>query len=129
MKFLYSWIKEYAPRTKLSPQEAAKLLTFKSFEVESVEKIGSKDAILHIDILPNRSHDALSHIGIARELALVSGSDVSKVKIPKYPFKESKQKAKDVLEVEVSMPSCPRYVARVIKGIKVGPSPVWLKEK
>ncbi|MEK7120344.1 MAG: hypothetical protein AAB824_02265, partial [Patescibacteria group bacterium] len=123
MKFLYSWIKEYAPNTKLSPQEAAKLLTFKSFEVESVEKIGNKDAILHIDILPNRSHDALSHLGIARELALVSGLDVSKVKITKYPLKESKQKTKDVMEVEVSTSSCHRYVARVVKGIKVVPSP------
>jgi phenylalanyl-tRNA synthetase beta subunit len=129
MKFLYSWIKEYAPSTKLLPEEAAKLLTFKSFEVESVEKIGNKDAILHIDILPNRSHDALSHLGIARELALVNGFGVLRAKIPKYPLKESKQKTKDVLEVEVLTRACPRYVARVMKGVKVGPSPKWLKEK
>ncbi|KKR10306.1 MAG: Phenylalanine-tRNA ligase beta subunit [Parcubacteria group bacterium GW2011_GWA2_39_18] len=129
MKFLYSWIKEYAPSAKLSPEEAARLLTFKSFEVESVEKIGKADAILHIDILPNRSHDALSHLGIARELVLASGTDVSKAKIPKYPLKESKQKTKDALEVEVSTKVCARYVVRIVKGVKIESSPKWLKEK
>lgn len=128
MKFLYSWIKEYAPTT-LSAAQAAELLTRKSFEVESVEKIKGQDALLYIDILPNRSHDALSHLGVARELAAVSGQGVSKIKSPQYPFKESRKKTSEVLEVEVRTEACRRYCARVIRGVKVGPSPRWLQER
>ncbi|MBL00660.1 MAG: phenylalanine--tRNA ligase subunit beta, partial [Opitutales bacterium] len=85
------------------------------------------DTILNLEITPNRV-DVLSHIGVARELAAKFGLAV------KYPeIKASKENASvgDALisSVEVSAPEvCPHYTAICIKGVKVGPSPKWLKD-
>ena len=91
-----------------------------SFEVESVEKIG-KDSVLDVAVLPNRAHDCLSHIGIAKELyALLPNS---KFQIPNSKLKEDKKiKASDYLNVEIKdLEKCPLYSARVILDVKVGP--------
>ena len=127
MKVSYKWLSEYMSGKLPSPQKLAEILTMHSFEVESVEKIGG-DFVLDVKVLPNRAHDCLSHIGIVKE----SGAILKlKVQSPKSKVKESKkQKIEDLLKVEVKEPRlCSRYAARVISGVKVGPSPRWLKER
>ena len=54
------------------PKDLAELLTMHSFEVEDVSK-KNDDYILDIDILPNRASDCLSHLGVARECAALTG--------------------------------------------------------
>ncbi len=82
------------------------------------------DGIIDIKITPNRP-DALSLIGLARDLAAKTGG---KLKMPEVKFSESKEKAETAARVVVEARNdCPRYAARVIRNVKIGPSPKWLK--
>ncbi|MBZ9578621.1 phenylalanine--tRNA ligase subunit beta [Patescibacteria group bacterium] len=127
MVFSYNWIQSFFKKKLLKPKEFAELLTTHSFEVSEVKRVG-KDFVLDVDVLPNRGPDCFSHIGIARECAALTKS---KIKYPKSKIIEDKGlKAKDFIKVEVKdQKACPRYTARVISGVKVAPSPKWLKEK
>lgn len=83
------------------------------------------DIIYEVDVTPNRA-DCLSHLGIARELAALNGGEVF---LPPAEFFEVEEKASDVASVTIDDPElCPRYIARVIKGVKIGPSPEWLQD-
>ena len=85
------------------------------------------DTVLNLEITPNRV-DVLSHIGVARELAAKFGLAV---KYPEVKVSKKNASAGDALisSVEVSAPEvCPHYTAICIKGVKVGPSPKWLKD-
>ncbi|MEP7234938.1 MAG: phenylalanine--tRNA ligase subunit beta [Ignavibacteriota bacterium] len=93
------------------------------------EAIGKTDIIFEIGLTPNRA-DCLSHIGIAREVAVLTGGQVKKTEADKKFLTSSKSKISEAAKVTNNDPAlCPRYVARVVRGVKVGPSPVWLKEK
>jgi len=110
-----------------TPEKLAEILTLHSFEVEEVKRVG-KDWILDIDVLPNRAPDCFSHLGIARECAVLTNS---KFQIPDSEIKENKNlKAKDFIGVEVeNKEDCPRYTAKVILGVKVKSSPKWIQER
>ena len=127
MKISYNWLQEYISGKLPKPEKVAELLTMHSFEVESVEKIG-KDSVLDIAVLPNRAHDCLSHIGIAKELAAILKS-----RIKKYELRikeDGRTKTSDFISIEIrDQERCPLYSARVVLNIKVGPSPKWLKER
>ncbi len=89
------------------------------------EYLGMDDTIYDISLTPNRG-DCLSHAGIAREL---SAAFSRKAKPRRAKLHEEGAPAGESAKVEVSAPDlCPRYSARVIRGIKVGPSPKWLKD-
>ena len=84
------------------------------------------DVILEIAITPNRP-DALSHIGIARNLSAIFNRDL---KIPKLDFKESQQEIMQIASVEIQdKVNCPRYSATVVAGVAIKESPEWLKSK
>jgi len=85
------------------------------------------DTVFDLEITPNRV-DVLSHIGVARELAAKFGLDV---KYPEVKASTENDSGGEPLisSVEVSAPEvCPHYTAICIKGVKVGPSPKWLKD-
>ncbi len=85
-----------------------------------------EDVLYELDLTPNRG-DCLSHLGVARDLAALS---LQKIKQSKIQFKESSQQASDAVSVFIKdKDACPRYAARVIKGVTVAPSPNWLKQK
>ncbi|KAA3617473.1 MAG: phenylalanine--tRNA ligase subunit beta [Calditrichaeota bacterium] len=86
-----------------------------------------KDYIFDLFITSNRP-DCLSHVGIAREVAAFTGK---KVNLPKIDIDESDSfQAKDLIKVNIDYTEgCPRYATRVIKNVKIGPSPEWLKTK
>ncbi|MBI3627142.1 MAG: phenylalanine--tRNA ligase subunit beta [Candidatus Sungbacteria bacterium] len=124
MKFSYSWLKELFPKTP-SPEKTAEVLTFHSFQVESLEK-KDKDWVLDIDVLANRAPDGSNHIGVARELAVLAGA---RLKLPPIKFKESGS-AKDLISIEVTAKKLvPRYALRLIENVKVADSPQWLKDR
>ncbi|MBW2598631.1 MAG: phenylalanine--tRNA ligase subunit beta [Deltaproteobacteria bacterium] len=83
-----------------------------------------EDVALEISITPNRS-DCLSMIGIAREIAAMTGG---KVRYPDIEFEE-KGKLTDALTSVKILDSnlCPRYTARLIKNIEIRPSPAWMR--
>ena len=92
---------------------------------QSFAKVYSSDMILEINVTPNRA-DCLSHIGMARELSTLLNRPV---KTPKAEFNETGKDITDWIEVGVKdTEACPRYCGRVISGVKIRPSPSWLKE-
>ncbi|MGC9364473.1 MAG: phenylalanine--tRNA ligase subunit beta [Fidelibacterota bacterium] len=78
---------------------------------------------IDIDLTPNRP-DCASHIGVARDITLLT-DDV--LRIPEVSFQEVSAETSDYIAVEIENPfGCPRYAARVVRGVKIGPSPKWL---
>jgi len=84
------------------------------------------DYILKLDLTPNRP-DLLSAIGVARDCACLAGV---KVKRPQFELQENSEKAADYIKVSIDdAEACPRYAARIIRGVKIRPSPWWIKRK
>ncbi len=82
------------------------------------------DVIFELSVTPNRA-DCLSHLGLAREIGSLSERPV---RVPEPQFSATGAPTQDLVAVEVlNAQLCPRYAGRVIRGVKVGPSPDWLK--
>jgi phenylalanyl-tRNA synthetase beta chain len=121
MKISYTWLKEMV-ETDLGPREIAERLTMAGLAVDTIEEEAG-DAFLEFDITSNRP-DALSHLGIAREAAALTHA---KLHVPRGDLHEGETPAAEFTSVEILDPDlCPRYSARVVRGVKVGPSPDWL---
>lgn len=126
MRVSSSWLAEYLGTDVPKPADVARLLTFHAFEVEGFEK-SNDDTLFDIGVLPNRAHDCLSHRGIARELAAVLNAPMKDDPLGK-PVDLSL--VSRVLSVVVDDPvRVPRYAAAVVRGVSVGPSPRWLRER
>jgi phenylalanyl-tRNA synthetase beta chain len=124
MKISYNWLGELV-RLTLNPKELAERMTMIGFAVDSVERVGD-DHILDFDLTSNRP-DALSHLGLAREAALVCGTALSR---PEVLLSEGGEPSDKLASVEIhDQALCARYAARVIRGVKVGPSPGWLVDR
>ena len=88
--------------------------------------IGCNDTCVEFEITPNRP-DCLSVLGLAREAAVTFGKEL-KMHTPEV--KGCGGDIHDYLSVEVRNPQlCPRYTARVVKNVKIGPSPRWMRER
>ena len=88
------------------------------------EVLGGGDTVYDLEITPNRP-DLLSIIGIAREVSALTGNPV---KLPVVNFTEEGEPVETLAKVRVEASDlCPRYTARVVRGVKIGPSPAWLK--
>jgi len=122
MKFPLSWLKEVIA-VEQDPKALASILTAIGLEVEGIYSTEEQDHIFEVGLTPNLSH-AASIIGIARELAAVTGKVVT---LPKISVKEEGG-ASLLLSVE-NPEKCPRYKARVLFDITVEESPAWLKKR
>lgn len=88
---------------------------------------GNNDTILEFELTPNRA-DCQSVLGLAREIAPVLKTKLREQKPTK--FKITPHRTSSIIKVEVEDPNvCPRYVARVIDGLKVQESPDWIKQR
>ncbi|MDI6765371.1 MAG: phenylalanine--tRNA ligase subunit beta [Bacteroidota bacterium] len=88
--------------------------------------LGLNDTVLEIGITPNRP-DAMSHLGIAREIGAILNRDF---RIPVTNLKESKRSIGDFVSVLIKdFQNCPRYTGRLIFNIKIEPSPKWLQNR
>lgn len=124
MKVSYNWLKELVD-INLAPRELATRLTMVGHAVDAVEEHGD-DFVLEIDLTSNRP-DCLSHLGIAREVATILNQPL---RLPEIRLSESATTATEVTSVIIEdFTRCPRYTARVIRGVKVGPSPDWLVQR
>ena len=83
------------------------------------------DAVLELSITANRA-DCMSMIGVAYETAAIFGKEV---KLPAANVPVSEEKASDYISVRSESDDCPIYTAKVIKNVKIGPSPLWLQNK
>jgi phenylalanyl-tRNA synthetase beta chain len=126
MVFSYDWLQSFFKRKLPKPEKLAELLTMHSFEVKEILKI-KNDWGLDIDVLPNRP-DCFSHLGIAKEISAIMNYELGTMNFE--VTEDKKLKAKDFIEVKVeNEDACPRYSARVILDLKIGPSPKWMIER
>src|SRR6266853_2067988 len=106
MLISYNWQRELTG-TKLDPQELRERLTHVGLAVDAVEERDG-DFVLDVEVPSNRG-DCLSHIGIARELAVI---EKSRVQSPNIKIENSRGKTADFASVEINEPDlCPRYAA------------------
>ncbi len=90
------------------------------------EYMGFNDIVFDLKVTPNRS-DCLSHFGLAREISSLLARPLKKVK---HQFQFSKESSKKYMNLSVSAAElCPRYSGRVVLNVKVGPSPIWMKNR
>lgn len=88
--------------------------------------LGLDDVLLDFEVTPNRP-DCLSVIGIAREVSALTGNPV---RYPAVSVPEGGERVEEVAGVQIEdAEGCPRYAARVVMGVRVGPSPRWLRRR
>jgi len=120
MKVPMSWLKEYVDPPAV-PADLAKLLVMAGVGVESVE-----GDVLDLEITANRA-DLLSMLGVARETGVYLRKPV---RVPEIAFSEGADDVANAYKVEVAAKElCPRYTARAVTGVKVGPSPAWMVQR
>jgi phenylalanyl-tRNA synthetase beta chain len=118
MKVSLNWLKDYV-EIDLPAATLADKLIHTGFNLEEIRNLPG-DTMLDLEVTSNRP-DCLGHIGIAREVAAVLGKELA---FPKFEASETGGPVARQAAVEVAVPDlCPRYTARVIKNVKVGPSP------
>ena len=122
MRYSFEWLKTYVS-IRLTPAALAERLTMAGMEIASIRTEGS-DSILEVEITPNRP-DLLSHIGLAREIAALTGG---KLKLSHSALRTPRS-ARSPLRISVQdRRGCPRYTGRFFDAVQVGVSPRWLRE-
>ena len=94
----------------------------RAFEVEGIKKVG-KDYFIDIDVLANRGHNALSHVGMAREICALENKKL-KYKFSKLPKIKSGKLKVDIKDKKL----CSRYIGAIMENIKIKESPQWIKD-
>lgn len=120
----WNWLKDYVA-LDMPHAVATERLMMAGLNHESTDSLGD-DLVIDLEITSNRP-DCLGHIGIAREIGVLFNKPL------KTPTAEPKAAGGDVnnfAKVKVESPElCPRYTARLVSGVKVGPSPKWLADR
>jgi phenylalanyl-tRNA synthetase beta chain len=125
MKVSYNWLKEFVD-VPVSPDELASRLALAGTNIASVEN-GPHGAVIDAEVTSNRP-DCLGMLGVAREVAAIYRLPL-KSPAPKPPESPA-AKASDALSVKIDAPElCGRFTARIIRGVKIQPSPAWLKDR
>ncbi len=120
----WNWLKDYV-ELSMTVDELTDRLTLTGLNLEGVEQVDD-DVAIDLEVTSNRP-DCLGHIGVAREVAVLWDK---RLKAPNNVAKSSGPSAKELTSVAVECPElCPRYTARVIRGVKIGPSPEWLANR
>jgi phenylalanyl-tRNA synthetase beta chain len=124
MYISFEWLKELT-ETRLSPEELRERLTMVGLAIDAVEQHGG-DAVLDVEVPSNRP-DCLSHVGIAREVAVIENG---RMHLPAGKQIKTEGRAESLTSVEIKdLDLCPRYAARLVRGVKIGPSPHWLAKR
>ena len=124
MNISLNWLTDYVD-VSLPVKELGELLTRIGLNLEGVTETDT-DIVLDLEVTSNRS-DCLGHLGVARELAAATGVAFRPPTIGDLP---TSGRAAELTSIEVQVPDlCPRYTARVLRNVKVGPSPNWLVER
>jgi len=88
--------------------------------------MGLDDILFELKVTPNRA-DCLSHFGLAREIGALRGREAT---FPHQPITAAGGSTREQVRVELKdREMCPRYAGRGVRGVKVGPSPEWLKKR
>jgi phenylalanyl-tRNA synthetase beta chain len=120
----WNWLKDYVP-LPMSVEELTERLTLTGLNLEEFHTVG-EDVAIDVEVTSNRP-DCLGHVGIAREVSVLWDSEL---KIPPAKPQAKGPAVSKLTSVAIECPDlCPRYTARVIRGVKIGPSPLWLADR
>ena len=124
MKVLFNWLKEFV-ELKATPADLRARLSTSGTAVDAIEE-SAAGPMLDAELTANRP-DCLGHYGIAREAATLYRLALKPVQ-PK--FTESAAPVAQATSVTIEAPElCARFTARVVRGVKVQPSPDWLRQR
>jgi len=124
LKISYNWLKEFVDIME-TPQQLGTRFTNLGLAVDALES-AEGDWLFELDVATNRP-DCLSHFGVAREVAAAYGTAL---KPPKFELLEGGKRAHEAFSISIADPDlCARYCGRYIDGVKIGPSPEWLKTR
>ncbi len=124
MLFSTRWLAEYVDLPEGIP-ELARRLTAAGHAVAGIEEKGD-DVLLDVEVTTNRP-DCMNHLGLAREIAVLHGRPL---RFPEIAPPEAAGRVEDAADVEVEEEIfCPRFVARVVRGVTIKESPAWLRER
>jgi phenylalanyl-tRNA synthetase beta chain len=124
MKIVYNWLKEFVDVTAPAAELRSRL-SLAGIAVDSVEE-SVAGPVLDAEITTNRP-DCLGHYGMAREVAAIYRLPVKRL-APQ--LKEAAIKASEATKVEIETPElCGRFTARIMRGVKIQPSPDWLRQR
>jgi phenylalanyl-tRNA synthetase beta chain len=119
-----SWLADYV-QVHATAHELAERLALSGLNHESTSTVGN-DTAIDVEVTSNRA-DCLGHIGVAREVAVLYGKPLA---VPDPRPLEAGGSAEASVAVSIESPTmCPFYSARVIRGVRIGPSPAWLVER
>ncbi|MED0771613.1 phenylalanine--tRNA ligase subunit beta [Bacillus siamensis] len=111
--------KEYAEGIFVFPNDA-------ETGADAMAALQLDDAILELGLTPNRA-DAMNMLGVAYEVAAILGTEV---KLPETSYEKAAEKAADAVSVKIEDTQAnPHYAAKIIKNVKIGPSPLWMQTK
>ncbi|PAD63892.1 phenylalanine--tRNA ligase subunit beta [Bacillus siamensis] len=111
--------KEYAEGIFVFPNDA-------ETGADAMAALQLDDAILELGLTPNRA-DAMNMLGVAYEVAAILGTEV---KLPETSYEKAAEKAADAVSVKIEDTQVnPHYAAKIIKNVKIGPSPLWMQTK
>jgi len=120
----WNWLKEYVDLS-MPLDELTERLTLTGLNLEGVEEVRG-DTAIDLEVTSNRP-DCLGHIGVAREISVLWQQPLKK---PSPAPTAAGPSVRDSTSITVACPElCPRYTARVIRGVKIGPSPEWLANR
>jgi phenylalanyl-tRNA synthetase beta chain len=117
----WNWLKQYVPLS-MPVEELEERLMMAGLNHESTGRVGD-DLAIDLEVTSNRP-DCLGHVGIAREIAVLWDLPLT---VPAARPVEGRTSVDDLVRVRIDCPAlCSRYTARVLRGVRVGPSPDWL---
>jgi phenylalanyl-tRNA synthetase beta chain len=120
MEFSLDWLSAYVD-LPADRDDLARRLTAAGFAVEE-----AGERVFDIDVTTNRP-DCMNHFGLAREISVLYGQPLRR---PLATPAEGAERAEDAAKVVIDdFEGCPRYSARVVRGVRIGPSPEWLRER
>lgn len=123
-------LQELGMDSKMVPKEYAEgIFVFPSdaeVGADAIEILNLNDEVLELGLTPNRA-DCLNMLGVAYEVAAILGREV---KLPKAELNEISEKTSDYIRVTVEAPEQnPLYIAKMVKNVKIGPSPIWMQTR
>lgn len=125
MKIGWNWLQQYLDLQGMETERLSEALAMLGFPVESVEET-EDGQVLELEVTTNRP-DCLNHLGVAREVSARFGLEFT---VPDLSEPSGREVPEPQARVCIEAPElCPRYAVRVMTGVRIGPSPGWLKRR
>jgi len=120
----WNWLQDYLD-LDVPAADVAQRLMMSGLNHEGTERRGA-DLAIDLEVTSNRP-DCLGHLGVAREIAVLFGR---RLNVPEARPRETGPPASELIRVGIDCPElCYRYSARIIRGVRIGPSPAWLADR